>query len=178
MNKPNIFPPKTYKKIHHARTRKAFADAIRAYNAKVPEREKGKRGLNPDKINHPAQVEGIISYVCANASKIVNGVMKFTRTHAAAYLGVSTPTVDRYLDVAGKEKLGWIQLKDKGLCTFPGGDKAIGCLYVAFDMNKFVYEEVKIEKNVDKPKPTKNSKSASNGDNWDSVKEFLLISPS
>ena len=176
MNKTNYFHKKL-KKIHHSRTRKAFADAIRAHNAKVPEREKGKRGLNPDKINHPAQVEGIISYVCANASKIVNGVMKFTRTHAAAYLRVSTPTVDRYLEVAGKDKLGWITLKDRGLCTFEGGNKSIGCLYVAFDMNKFEYEEVKIE-NVDKPKPQKNKKSASNSDNWDSIKDFLLISPS
>jgi hypothetical protein len=36
---------------------------------------------------------------------------------------------------------------------------------------------MKIEKNVDKPKQQKKSKTPSNGDNWDNVKDFLGISP-
>jgi len=171
MNKPNIFK-KFIKKIHQLRTRKAFAEAIREHNAKQPERPEGARGLDPNKINYGHQVEQIIGYVCSNASKMINGVYKFTRSHAAKYLGVSTPTIDRYLNAC--KELKWITMKDRGLCTFEGGNKSIGCLYVAFDLDKFQYEEIEIK---EKKAYSKNLKTTSIDDNWDYIKDFPIISP-
>lgn len=174
MNKPNFFR-KTYKKIHTLRTRKAFAEAIRAYNAQVPEREKGKRGLDPNKINFAHQVEEIVGYFCANANKIVNGVYKFTRSHASKYLGVSEPTIDRYLRAA--MGLQWITMKDIGLCTFAGHEKAINCIYCALDVNKFQYEEVEIVDKSPKTPKTKKTKNPEFQNFDDTIKDFQGISP-
>lgn len=165
----------TITKINFKKTRSAFHREVDRWNAQYFEREEGKtRGYDARKINNRNEVLKVVDYLCDNYKKIVNGVLKVTRTHIACgispYQGDvrSTPTIDRFIDCL--KRIRYISKRETGLHAFGAGKKNIQCLWLTINPDMFCMDE--FEKKLDTDSQKKSEKTAQKSNETHTIKKL------